>query len=1062
MPPVFKKQSAANNFENIPSDENNGATQASNTSDSQQIILDLPTPPIASTSTEAKEDTQQPPSAENNARTLISPAPLLIFNDEQITQFLLTLYNGDQFSLMTCLFASKEVRQQLKELHRCVNQQSSRVLSSSSYSEVDCKTQRTRRNVPSQLKALSHSEESFFHELLIESILAEETDLLWLLTLIETEKAKLTKDSFLKITEKNILDSVMNFIIYVKNLIEHDICIQVKQQQRKIILEASRENHLIDQFLRKEREASESRGRVKEEKLRERDQLLADFNTQLNACFSVIVRETEGQVEALLQPVLEILKTLQFKRDLVYKSYRDDQNRFFTSHDPESLQDFLGFFKQDIYSRLQSKQTSLFRLTAHNVLSKNERNNAILWKKLSQDPFGNTVEEDIETKQLLLSLETQFHNLTIEQEAVKKDYSNVINIISEEQEKWQTKRKIERAKTQLTKLNERYLSLFQSSPSRSQPAASSSSFSEPQSMELSSSGEVSSQELDEMRRAYETHYRAFQQRCFEFKLPASQRLFCIRDAMGNTPLHYLIEKANQQNHPDLIEIVRKVLKGQPDLSQANSVDLIPLSYATHAQSSLRLLLKAEFENQVQVLNLTTQGMDALLEQGAGTSILFLLIKKLSDIIKQQDRHCQEKFVRLIGHLCERFSKELTQLSHQKGTTPFLSNILTMIEKNEKGNEEAKVQLRCLVLDEARQEEKARQQRRLDCQLLRLCCLSITGEYLLGKNTQQSENELAALIKEMGKTLVFKPTFTEHRFLYNASFGVRRFFTHFGESHSSPLYGIKVISDGLCDAGQRQLRGRYPVETALVEKQRELEAEKAAHQKEVKDIAEQKDNEIQESQEIARQESERAAQAKTETEQAKTETEQAKTETEQANEKAAQADERTRQESERAAQSDERARQESERRVQAQTETAEANEKVAKVKKKKSKKLDSLTEQVKAVLQQNNVLFQQNNVLFQQNEELRMKVIVMESAVDQLTQEGNERKEREGRRSPSPRDNTHSSSSDNARGSHADARFYRASPPSNGASSSSSGSAREGASSQSYSSSSPSPDRKRAP
>src|SRR3990167_7295630 len=305
----------------------------------------------------------------------------------------------------------------------------------------------------------------------------------------------------------------------------------------------------------------------------------------------------------------------------------------------------------------------------------------------------------------------------------EKDYSNVINIISEEQEKWQTKRKIERAKTQLKKLNERYLSLFQSSPSRSQPAASSSSFSEPQSMELSSSGEVSSQELDEMRRAYETHYRAFQQRCFEFKLPASQRLFCIRDAMGNTPLHYLIEKANQQNHPDLIEIVRKVLKGQPDLSQANSVDLIPLSYATHAQSSLRLLLKAEFENQVQVLNLTTQGMDALLEQGAGTSILFLLIK------------------------------ELSQLSHQKGTTPFLSNILTMIEKNEKGNEEAKVQLRCLVLDEARQEEKARQQRRLDCQLLRLCCLSITGEYLLGKNTQQSENELAALIKEMGKTLV---------------------------------------------------------------------------------------------------------------------------------------------------------------------------------------------------------------------------------------------------------------------------------------------------------------------
>ena len=225
MLPVFKKQSAANNFENIPADENNDAAQAADTLDSQQINLDLPTPPIASSSTEAKEDTQQPSSAENNARTLISPVPLLIFNDEKITQFLLTLYNNGQLSLMTGLFASKEVRQQLKELYRCVNQQRDHVLSSSPYSELGCKTRRTGRDVPSQLKALSHPEESFFHELLIESVLTEKTDLLWLLTLIETEKAKLKKDNLLKITEKNILDPVMNFIIYVKNLIEHDICI---------------------------------------------------------------------------------------------------------------------------------------------------------------------------------------------------------------------------------------------------------------------------------------------------------------------------------------------------------------------------------------------------------------------------------------------------------------------------------------------------------------------------------------------------------------------------------------------------------------------------------------------------------------------------------------------------------------------------------------------------------------------------------------------------------------------------------------------------------------------
>src|SRR3989338_10940226 len=96
IPPFLKKQPAKNNFKTTPADENNDAAQAADTLDSQQINLDLPTPPIASSSTEAKEDTQQPSSAENNARTLISPVPLLIFNDEKITQFLLTLYNNGQ------------------------------------------------------------------------------------------------------------------------------------------------------------------------------------------------------------------------------------------------------------------------------------------------------------------------------------------------------------------------------------------------------------------------------------------------------------------------------------------------------------------------------------------------------------------------------------------------------------------------------------------------------------------------------------------------------------------------------------------------------------------------------------------------------------------------------------------------------------------------------------------------------------------------------------------------------------------------------------------------------
>ena len=156
----------------------------------------------------------------------------------------------------------------------------------------------------------------------------------------------------------------------------------------------------------------------------------------------------------------------------------------------------------------------------------------------------------------------------------------------------------------------------------------------------------------------------------------------------------------------------------------------------------------------------------------------------------------------------------------------------------------------------------------------------------------------------------------------------------------------------------------------------------------------------------------------------------------------------------------------ERQAEASKETAEASKELAQAYGEEADALGKLTqayeeeakvyeemvqelEQVKPNLQK----------VQQDSDELVVRVRALQSAVEQLTQEMNERKEREGRKSPSPRAAAHSSSSDNARGGYVDARFYRASPPSNGASSSSSGSAREGASSQSYSSSSTSPDRK---
>src|SRR3989338_3094565 len=139
-------------------------------------------------------------------------------------------------------------------------------------------------------------------------------------------------------------------------------------------------------------------------------------------------------------------------------------------------------------------------------------------------------------------------------------------------------------------------------------------------------------------------------------------------------------------------------------------------------------------------------------------------------------------------------------------------------------------------------------------------------------------------------------------------------------------------------------------------------------------------------------------------------------------------------------------------AQASKETAQALGKLTQAYEEEAKVYEEMVqelEQVKPNLQK----------VQQDSDELVVRERALQLAVEQLTQEMNERKEREGRKSPSPRAAAHSSSSDNARGGYVDARFYRAFPPSNGASSSSSGSAREGASSQSYSSSSTSPDRK---
>ena len=225
---------------------------------------------------------------------------------------------------------------------------------------------------------------------------------------------------------------------------------------------------------------------------------------------------------------------------------------------------------------------------------------------------------------------------------------------------------------------------------------------------------------------------------------------------------------------------------------------------------------------------------------------------------------------------------------------------------------------------------------------------------------------------------------------------------------------------------------------------------------LEELSIQRSEELKQALERQAQASKESAQASKESAQTSKESTQAYKESTQAYEESAQASGRAADASGRAADASEKLAQASKETAQASKELTQAYQEEAEVYEEEAEAYEKMTQELKQA--QPNL---QKVKVQQDSDELRAKVEAMQSTLDQLTQEMNKRKEREGRRSPSPRDNTHSSSSDNARGGYADARFYRTPPTENGASSSSSssGSTREGASSQSYSS--PYPDRKTA-
>src|SRR3989338_3634176 len=225
---------------------------------------------------------------------------------------------------------------------------------------------------------------------------------------------------------------------------------------------------------------------------------------------------------------------------------------------------------------------------------------------------------------------------------------------------------------------------------------------------------------------------------------------------------------------------------------------------------------------------------------------------------------------------------------------------------------------------------------------------------------------------------------------------------------------------------------------------------------LEELSIQRSEELKQALERQAQASKESAQASKESAQTSKESTQAYKESTQAYEESAQASGRAADASGRAADASEKLAQASKETAQASKELTQAYQEEAEVYEEEAEAYEKMTQELKQA--QPNL---QKVKVQQDSDELRAKVEAMQSTLDQLTQEMNKRKEREGRRSPSPRDNTHSISSYNARGGYADASFYRTPPTENGASSSSSssGSTREGASSQSYSS--PYPDRKTA-
>src|SRR3990167_4684904 len=846
--------------------------------------------PVASSG--ATSATAQTESEGNDTRRQPMPSSLRAYTNEELKQYVIDAYRKDQISLLTSLFSSVEVRRQITHVLRSV----STLPDDRLHSQVSCVALKRQYESLVEIEAVSDTYERFCSEFLTNAVISKNMAFFRMLKFTDLEREILKNvdpsqmDAECLKGIKEILGSLREWICALSEKLYHTVHVKIRKRQFEIIQnEIQSKGGLLDELIRKQKEIENrsilSRSSTYEKKEQELKVLFNKFNAKLNDCMTEIESNELGQVEIYFSDVLGIIAPLKLEKDLCFRSYSDvnaEEARFTSTH-PDELTTFFKFFKTNLQLKLRATCFVSLELNASMVISE-EKENALMWKKPGKDQgqgVGGFVLEEIDTKHLIdLLVKTEIPKAEEGLSVPLADQARFMKCIREAIEKHRGQESQRRrhvlgimreVRAQLIQFDERCTELFNKTmvPESSTPRIPASSpLTSPQTELKNFAAEdrsaVSEKKSEEMKKCYRKHYDTFYRSCFKLILPSYDEICRVVDKTGNTFLHYFFEVyGSSKEDTGQVKVLQSILEQQPALYRQNKKGLTHLSYMTSSQSIVCSMIKTWFEKQGDALHFTLEGLCGLLDQGIGISHIFPLIQQLSISVLKIDRHNDESLVKLIEYFSDFLSKELRELNSQKITTPFLKEVLTILEDYEKTDEE-NATLSSLPAEEQKKIEEGIRQRRFDCRLLRLCCLSITEQFFSGRATTTEENALAELIFGLGKNFCFESTLSDHRLFSFIFYGaLQRFnfllFTSFftsTENKITHLSGVPVIPSGLCGIARKQLEKKYPSDVAtllvvknegLLKKIKTLEEEKKEmgenHGRELQRVSKEKDEEI---------------------------------------------------------------------------------------------------------------------------------------------------------------------------------------------------------------------------